>query len=45
MDLYAAFIDEFLKFALTLGTILGFAFGELKEKKEAIIKNRETLLG
>ena len=44
IDLYTEFIDEFLKFAMTLGTMLGFAFGEIREKRDAIIANRQTLI-
>jgi hypothetical protein len=44
IDLYISFVDEFLKFCTCFGSILGFAFGEVNEKKASIIANRKTLI-
>jgi hypothetical protein len=33
-----------LKFCTCFGSILGFAFGEVNEKKASIIANRKTLI-
>jgi len=34
-----------LKFAECLGSVLGLAWGEIKEKRSSVIANRKTLLG
>ena len=40
---YSAFIDEFIKFAMVFGTTMGFAFSEVREKRDAMMKNIEVL--